>query len=276
MSGMVESRSGLSAETAPAVACETLLHRQKSAAARQTHAHVHQFFWVTKGGGRATIDGMVKGFGPSTAAFVPALTTYGFDFTPGSQGWVVSLSPGLAEVPALPLISTVTQMADQSQLSVLFDSIDREIRAGRAMRERALECHAGLLAVWFLRHQEAAGKAVLPRDSARRRLMKRFIELLNERYRAQDSVADYARALSVTTTHLTRVCRQTTGHPASALIQDRVLEDARSQLRHSTLKVNQIARSLGFDNAAYFSRLFAQKTGTSPIGYRSQARRGLT
>lgn len=232
-----------------------------------------QFIWVSKGGGRARIDGTTRGFGASTAIFIPHMTLHGIEFTPASQGWIVSVSPACAiELPEQPALSSVTALSDQSQLSYLFDAIDREGRSERKFTNRALDCHLGLLSVWFLRHDEGTGRRLLPQDSARRRLMRRFVKLLDERYADKNSVADYAGALSVTTTHLSRVCRQTTGKPASTLIQDRVLEVARSQLSGSDQRVSEIAANLGFGNAAYFSRLFTQKTGRSPSNYRQQAR----
>lgn len=258
------------------VACETIAQRSKTNSGGledQKHSQKNQFLWVAKGGGRARIDGTVRGFGASTAIFVPHLTLHAFEFSIGTQGWIVSLDTSIsAELPDQPVISSVTSMSDQSQLAYLFDAIDREIRAERELSERALECHVGLLAVWFVRHQHNMTRHILPADSARRRLMRRFVVMLNDRYVSQKSVGDYASALSVTTTHLTRVCRQTTGKPASALIHERLIEAARHELRTSDARVSEIAKDLGFDNPAYFTRLFGQKTGASPSDFRLKSR----
>jgi AraC family transcriptional activator of pobA len=255
-----------------AIGCESLAQYMRNSVASvdvQRHSLKGQFIWVTKGGGRARIDGTVRGFGPSTAIFVPHLTMCGFEFTQGSQGWIVSVDPSCVEdLPQQPMLSSVTALSDQSQLSYLFDAIEREIRAGTTLSDKAVRCQLGLLSVWFVRHESSMVRRMLPEDSARRRLMRRFIELLDQRYAEQNTVANYASELSVTTTHLTRVCRQTTGKPALTIIQDRVIQAARQRLETTDSQVSAIARELGFDNAAYFSRLFTQKTGHSPSQHR--------
>ncbi len=274
---MNANRTPLPLPTAAApgnVRCETIAQRIKAQPnAGQAHSEQSQFFWVSKGGGRATIDGSVRGFGPSTAIFVPHLTLHRFEFTSGTQGWAVSADPKLvSDLPEQPVLSSVTVMSDQSQLSYLFDAIDREFRNARDLSGRALECHVGLLSIWFMRHQKNMTRHFLPKDSARRRLMRNFVRMLNDRYSVQSSVAEYADALDVTTTHLTRVCRQTTGKPASTLIQDRLIDAARRELTASDQRISQIAANLGFDSPAYFTRLFTQKTGHSPSKFRAQSR----
>jgi AraC family transcriptional regulator, transcriptional activator of pobA len=84
-------------------------------------------------------------------------------------------------------------------------------------------------------------------------------------------VADYARALGVTPTHLSRCCRETCGRPALALLNDRVLFEARQLLRDTRVPVQDIARSLGFSSAAYFSRAFLAKAGSTPSAFRRKS-----
>lgn len=255
------------------VSCETISQRQKSPMAADLQTESCHFIWVSKGGGRATIDGTVRGFGPSTAIFVPPLTHHSFEFTQGTQGWAIVVQQRNGEgFPPQPILSSVTAMSDQSQLSYLFDAIHREIRSERVLSAKAIECHIGLLSVWFQRHQSNLVRNALPADSARRRLMRNFILLLNKRTRENVSVSDYAQALRVSTTHLTRVCRQTTGKPASKLIQDRMISLASQDLTGSKLRVSQIAANLGFENSAYFTRLFTSKTGDSPTKFRARSR----
>ena len=108
-------------------------------------------------------------------------------------------------------------------------------------------------------------------DSARRRLMRKFIVRLEDRYGTPDTVKDYAGALDVTTTHLTRVCRETTGKPATKLIQDRTMLEARRSLANTKLKVSEISNELGFQTPAYFTRVFTASTGKCPRTFRKDA-----
>jgi AraC-like DNA-binding protein len=51
--------------------------------------------------------------------------------------------------------------------------------------------------------------------------------------------------------------------------------EARRMLAYTTGSVSDIAHQLGFDDPAYFSRLFAKRCGQSPSGYREAVGDGL-
>jgi AraC family transcriptional activator of pobA len=94
--------------------------------------------------------------------------------------------------------------------------------------------------------------------------------LLEAHYLEHWKVADYARALAVTPTHLSRVLRVATGGPASRLIDGRVMREARRNLAYTNLNISTIAYMLGFADPAYFSRVFTRALGVSPRGFRAQ------
>jgi AraC family transcriptional activator of pobA len=83
-------------------------------------------------------------------------------------------------------------------------------------------------------------------------------------------VARYAEALKVTPTHLSRLMRETYGCPASQMIRDRMVREARRHLVYSNLSISQIAYALRFEDPAYFTRTFTQATGLSPRDFRSR------
>ena len=80
--------------------------------------------------------------------------------------------------------------------------------------------------------------------------------------------ADFAAALGVTPTHLTRCCNTACGRPASALLQDRRIFEARKLLAETRIPVGKIAEQLGFNSPAYFTRAFQHLTGKSPSAFR--------
>ena len=101
-------------------------------------------------------------------------------------------------------------------------------------------------------------------------LFRRFEALLEQHHLERWSVSDYAAALSITATHLNRVTRAATGDTASHLILNRMIREARRNLVYTTLPVSTIAYALGFDDPAYFSRIYAAATGLSPRAFREQ------
>jgi len=101
-------------------------------------------------------------------------------------------------------------------------------------------------------------------------LLPRFEALLEAHFRAHWTVADYASALAVTPTHLSRVVRAATGEPVSRRIDAQVIREARRQLAFTSLSIASIAYMLGFADPALFSRVFARVAGCSPRRFRRQ------
>jgi AraC family transcriptional activator of pobA len=101
-------------------------------------------------------------------------------------------------------------------------------------------------------------------------LFRRFEALLEQHHMKRWSVADYAEALVVTPTHLNRITRAATGDTASHLILHRLIREARRNLVYTNLPVSTIAYTLGFEDPAYFSRVYAAATGVSPRAFRAQ------
>ena len=109
-----------------------------------------------------------------------------------------------------------------------------------------------------------------PEGSASTDLFRRFEALLEQHFLAHWTVSDYAAALSITPTHLSRIARAATGHAASQLILERIIREARRNLVYTNLPVATIAFALGFNDPAYFSRLFSTATGLSPRSFRDK------
>ncbi|OUS08527.1 hypothetical protein A9Q96_03535 [Rhodobacterales bacterium 52_120_T64] len=258
-----------------AVHCESISARglkQPWRLDEHRHYDLHQFFWITRGGGRVVIDGVTHGFGANTALFIPNLTVHGFEFTPGTVGWVVSMVKDMpVAMPGEPMMSVLPSPRDQAYLTGDFNNLNAEYVADTPDRQETLLHHAGLLSIRYRRMKSGSFRKGFSNDSARRRLMRKFIARLEDRYGTPDTVKDYAGALKVTTTHLTRVCRETTGKPATKLIQDRTMLEARRSLANTKLKVREISDDLGFQTPAYFTRVFTATTGKSPRTFRKDA-----
>jgi AraC family transcriptional activator of pobA len=99
-------------------------------------------------------------------------------------------------------------------------------------------------------------------------LVQRFVELIELHFLEHWQVRDYAEALSISTTHLSRLTRATTGHSALRLIEARLMREARRNLAYTNLSVSTIAYSLGYTDPAYFTRAFKRDSGLSPRAFR--------
>jgi AraC family transcriptional regulator of arabinose operon len=82
-----------------------------------------------------------------------------------------------------------------------------------------------------------------------------------------------ARRLHVGYSTLRRRFKDQTSYSIKEYILRVQLRKAKELLATSGLSVAEVARECGFENALYFSRLFAQREGTPPRAFRNQHRR---
>jgi AraC family transcriptional activator of pobA len=249
------------------------------------HEDVHQFELLEAGEGVATVDGVRVALVAPCALMLPPGAVHGFTFEPGCRGRQVTLPSRhlrAALAGALPLAAQLEAalVLDRSrvepvlaQVQALFDALAAEFERRRPGRTEVLQALSLPLVVWFLRQGGGDGEQVR-RDVARDTLVRRYVALLEEHFRVRQSLAFYADQLGVTRDHLSRTCRQVRGLGALDLLQERRLHEARRLLAHTPLKVAEIAQALGFEDAAYFSRFFARRTGASPAGYRQAITQG--
>lgn len=224
--------------------------------------------WFTRGQGRITIGGVTRGYGPHNAIFIPPGVMHGFEIGPQTHGWVLYFGRNSdVTLPHAVEHLRIREAHTQNELSSEIEAVQREMASDRPGSDRAARHHLGLIGVW-LERQIGAPTHERQASTAARRLVARYSALLERDFRSGHSVADFARELGVTPTHLTRVCRQSCGRGASELLQDRRLYEARRLLSETKAPVKTIAQSLGFSSAAYFARSFHAKTGKTPSEFR--------
>lgn len=226
--------------------------------------------WFTRGQGRITVNGVTAGYGPHNCLFLPAGTMHGFEMSNQVTGTIVVFPQGCEDDLALPEEALHLRLRDadkQMELNNLVDDIQREMEKGSDRAHRAMMCHAGLLSVW-LERQVADTKTVQSNISSTGRLVNAFTALVEQDFHTAKTVRDYASELGVTPTHLSRVCNKACGRPASAILQDRVHYEARRLLSETHIAIKDIAASLGFASAAYFTRAFQKHTGSTPSDFR--------
>ena len=102
------------------------------------------------------------------------------------------------------------------------------------------------------------------------------MDLLERDYAARRPLADYAAELGVTAPHLNRVCKPVTGRTASALVQARLLLEAKRALTYTSMTVSEIAYLLGFVDPAHFSKFFSRLEGLPPSAFRLAGEDGGT
>ena len=254
------------------IAARSVLHDWEFAAHR--HGRLHQVLLIARGGGRATLEGREHRLRPMTIVNVPAGQVHGFSFTPGTQGWVVTLATEILDevlAPSEGLVRTLSEAAvlrGTPPMRRLMTDIFAEHGGRDFARAHILKALSATLLGLVARALSAQGARGGPAPAAG--LIGKFEAMLDAHFLEHWPVAQYADALKVTPTHLSRVTRQAFGCPATHMIRDRVVREARRNLVYTNLPVATIAYALGFNDPAYFSRTFALATGLSPSEFRER------
>ena len=258
------------------IAARSALHDWELAPHR--HVRLHQLLLLRSGSGRLHLEGEALPLPPMSLVNVPPGAVHAFAFERGTQGWVATLADDLVEQLLPPAgeerhaLARGGVFAADDALPLLMAQLTAEFEGTAASRALLLQ---GLSAVLLGLAARAALRAAAPaRDSPGSALLRRFEAQVDRHLLEQRSVAEHARALAVSPTHLSRVVRAATGQPASHLIEARLMREARRQLAYTSLPVTTIAYTLGYTDPAYFSRVFRRVEGLSPRAFRERLLHG--
>jgi AraC family transcriptional activator of pobA len=237
------------------------------------HEHLFQVLSLTAGSARVDLDGEAFVLTPGSIVVVPALVVHGYDFSEDVDGVVLTLFE--RDVRALDLAFDHPAIIGAGA-EMVTDAIQRLIGEADHPGEShgdAMRAHLTLLLV-ALRRAHSLAVALGGQPDRARLHAAAFRQMVEKRFRQTRRIADYAKAIGVSPTHLNRVCRQVLGASALTIIERRITLEARRQLLFSTLSVKQIGAELGYDDPAYFTRFITRMLGMSPAAFRKQMSRG--
>lgn len=115
--------------------------------------------------------------------------------------------------------------------------------------------------------------------NASQRIATLFLELLERQFPIDEShpkvsirsASDFAAQLNIHVNHLNRAVRAITDKTTTQIIGERILQEAKIMLRHSTWNVSEISDALGFKEVTHFNNFFKKHAGQSPLKFRNQS-----
>lgn len=113
--------------------------------------------------------------------------------------------------------------------------------------------------------------------NASRRITMLFLELLERQFPIDDtrqrlklrSASDFAGQLAIHVNHLNRALKETMQKTTSQIIMERVLQESKILLRHSSWNVSEVAYALGFTEVTHFNNFFKKHTALTPTGFKN-------
>ena len=152
--------------------------------------------------------------------------------------------------------------------STIIDNLIKEFdNPGNAHREM-LETYLRMFMIQTLRQIDEQELSKGAESHKKNQTAIDFIALVDKQFRTVHSVREYAAQLFISPKSLTKKLNAL-GYPTpTKVIRERLIIEAKRALKYSTENVKEIAFDLGFEDPAYFSRLFAKEEGMTPLKYR--------
>lgn len=251
------------------------------------HGKLFQVLFLFDGAVTLSLNEQQIALNGNWAISIPPGHVHGFHFPADTQGLVLTIVDSLLHEPYTPVAAysfeallqiphTIHFQEKQSlfiQLKQYLQLIQGEFYSVNTGQSQMLQWLVNMVLMTLKRQLEYDLRETQQPDSPNPHLLMRFRALLDEHYRQHWSVQNYAEALHVSTSTLTRLCKTHTGSTAKALILERTLLEIKRRLIYTNEPLDRMADTLGFKDPAYFSRYFKKQEGITLSQYRTTKNR---
>jgi AraC-like DNA-binding protein len=246
---------------------------------RIAYAHRDDFYifaFIEKGRGRVSIDFEECAIdGSMIRCILPGQVHFPLECSE-LRGWLLALDPALVReeygnIFTQGTFTGGTRISDREAADLLHCISSIRIRLespspppGQSILLSLVDLYVGMMA-------EIYGK-VLSAVTDRRAIdiTLRFKRLLSASYKTMKTPSQYAAQLNLSPAYLNEAVKRTTGLTAGDCIRNEIILQAKRLLIYSKASIKEIAAQLGYDDPAYFSRLFAKTASFSPTRFREK------
>lgn len=235
------------------------------------HSQMSQLFMVSDGWIEARVDGVPYRLEPFCFLYVPPHCVHEFTFKRKTLGGVVSFP--LSVVTSIgPNASDIMQALSKpifgytpKRLGQLVDILREAWRDNSPFRTQQSVGLAHSILSYLASFQ--FDQQIENYNSKPQRLFE--LDALIAAHHSDGWAANqYADALSISTGHLSRLCRSATGVGAAAYIEQRTMDEACRLLAFTQLSISEIGYRLGYNDPSYFSKRFRSARGQTPSDFR--------
>ncbi|WP_241033735.1 helix-turn-helix domain-containing protein [Vibrio maerlii] len=244
------------------------------------HGKLLQIVFIEQGHAEIELDNQQISVERPSAIIVPPNAVHGFQFTPSTRGYVLTIAEPIVNqatqsrasdyLQTLTLKPQVVTFAQDSSflptLSRLLDEMMEEFEHYWEGRHHMIEWVTKMILMTLYR--EIDQQQLLDDKSNEHSKFNEFCQSIEVHFRQHWSVEQYADSLGVSVSTLNRLCKQHRDTSAKKFIHERMFTEAKRRLLYTQANVDQIAFQLGFEDPAYFSRFFKRKADISPKQYR--------
>ncbi len=157
------------------------------------------------------------------------------------------------------------------EIETILLKINHEIQNKAIERKKAIQLYLYLLLITCQRSYEKQNfQNVQITQSYQNQLLIKFKKLVSEHYLSKRQTSHYADLLAVTPNHLNRTIKDLSGKTVSDFINEMLVLEAKTLLKHSALTISEIAYQLSFSDHPHFNKFFKKQTGLTPTEFREK------
>ncbi|MBW1654523.1 helix-turn-helix domain-containing protein [Flavobacterium quisquiliarum] len=109
--------------------------------------------------------------------------------------------------------------------------------------------------------------------TAEQDFFRNFSRLVDIHYKKKHSVAEYADLLNLAPKTISNKFHKLNLENPNEMIKNRIILEAKRLMLYSDLSIKEIAYELGYEDPAYFNRIFTQKSGKTPAVFRKEIKK---
>jgi AraC-like DNA-binding protein len=164
---------------------------------------------------------------------------------------------------------------ESAEIESIFKKMHRELASAYAYKYDLLRNY--VMELIHIGQKLQPVTALYPTHTASARVSSLFVELLERQFPIESphqkiklrTAKEYADTLSVHVNHLNKVLKENTGKTTTAIITERLTQEAKILLKQTDWNISEIAYCLGFEEVAHFSNFFRKHTSYSPLSFRA-------
>ncbi len=245
------------------------------------HTQLCQVFVIESGSGELRTETTNVTLPIPCVLLIPENTLHGFNYSPDSVGWVLTLSVSfienlfkdsnnvLSSFGKMQIISATQEKSKFEIINHLVNKVNKELYEELPERAMALHAYLQLLFIEIFRFTDIKEQS-LKSDNRNLVHFRDFQRLVRKSLLTKKTISEYAHELAITSVHLNRICQTLVGKTSSQVLQDHLIKEAERYLQYTSYSISEIAYLLHFEYPCYFTRLFKKNVGVSPKTFREK------
>ena len=247
--------------------------------------HRHDFFLCvlfSKGSGTHEIDFNTYNIKSGSVYFLRPGQTHYWKFDSKPEGYIFFHTQNFYELhfskskleqfpyyysykntPTLHLDSNET-----TYLESIFRNINDEYHKNLPYKKQKIASLINTAYIDLARHYSTFGTDKDVTSATYIETLRSLERIIDMHYKTEKSAKFYASKLNITSKHLNRIVKATLGKTTTDLITERVILESKRLIVHSNNSLSVISEILGYQDYAYFSKVFKTKTEVTPLEFK--------